>query len=249
MIITEYHRPTTLQEALTLVDRSDVISRPLGGGTLLNGSPDQMHEAVVDLQALGLDGIDLKDGLVTLGGMTTLNSVSESEAVPSVLKELARREAPSTLRNVATVGGTVGGRDGLSGLLAGLLAFGAVVELATKDGSIERSLAEVLAEKSSLGNGIITSVTVPADGEAAVDSTSRTPADKPIVLVVGRVDHLGEVVIVATGLTGIPTVIDPADLDDLEVLSDFRGSADYRRHLGRVLSARVVDQLGGGDSE
>ena len=156
MIITEYHRPTTLQEALTLLGRSDVVSRPLGGGTLLNGLPDQVPDAVVDLQALDLDGIGLTNGTVTLGAMTTLNSMSKSEAVPGVLRELARREAPSTLRNVATVGGTVGGRDGLSGLLAGLLAFGAVVELATKDGSSERSLTEVLADKAILGNGIIT---------------------------------------------------------------------------------------------
>ena len=133
MIITEYHRPTTLQEALTLLGRSDVVSRPLGGGTLLNGLPDQVPDAVVDLQALDLDGIDLTNGTVTLGAMTTLNSMSKSEAVPGVLRELARGEAPSTIRNVATVGGTVGGRDGLSGLLAGLLAFGAVVELAIKD--------------------------------------------------------------------------------------------------------------------
>lgn len=241
MIITEYHRPTTLQEALALIGRNDVISRPLGGGTLLNGLPDQVPDAVVDLQALGLDKIESTDDLVTLGAMVTLSSVSQSEAVPDVLRELARREAPSTLRNAATVGGTVGGQDGLSGLLAGLLVFGAAVELATKDGSIERSLAEVLADKSSLGNGIITSVSIPANGEAAFESTARTPADKPIVLVVGRVDHLGEVVIAATGLTGTPTVIDPTGLDDLQVLSDFRGSADYRRHLAKVLSARVAD--------
>ena len=127
-----------------------------------------MQAPVVDLQALDLDGIGLTDGTVTLGAMTTLNSMSRSEAVPGVLRELARREAPSTIRNVATVGGTVGGRDGLSGLLAGLLAFGAVVELATKDGSSERSLAEVLADKSSLDIGIITSVSIMTNGEAAL---------------------------------------------------------------------------------
>ena len=247
MIITEYHRPTTLQEALTLLGRSDVVSRPLGGGTILNGLPDQVPDAVVDLQALDLDGIGLTDGTVTLGAMTTLNSMSRSEAVPGVLRELARREAPSTIRNVATVGGTVGGRDGLSGLLAGLLAFGAVVELATKDGSSERSLAEVLADKSSLDLGIITSVSIMTNGEAAFDSTARTPADKPIVLVVGHVDHLGEILIAATGLIETPSIIDHTNLDNLDVLSDFRGSADYRRHLGRVLGARVADQLGIGD--
>ena len=53
-MITAYHRPQTLDEALALLARPNVI--PLGGGTLLSHPTPDSVEAV-DLQALGLDTV------------------------------------------------------------------------------------------------------------------------------------------------------------------------------------------------
>ena len=53
-MITTYHRPQTLDEALTLLAQPNTL--PLGGGTLLSHpTPDPV--SVVDLQALGLNAI------------------------------------------------------------------------------------------------------------------------------------------------------------------------------------------------
>ncbi len=49
---------------------------------------------------------------------------------PSSYEILRGREAPNTIRNAATIGGTVGTADPESELLAGLLAYGATVTLA-----------------------------------------------------------------------------------------------------------------------
>src|SRR3990172_1935351 len=64
-MITEYHRPTTLDEALTFLSQPDTL--PLGGGTLLShtstslsASPAPDPVSVVDLQALGLNRIHKK---------------------------------------------------------------------------------------------------------------------------------------------------------------------------------------------
>jgi CO/xanthine dehydrogenase FAD-binding subunit len=58
-MITAYHRPQTLDEALTLLSRPD--ARPLGGGTILSRpGPDPIQ--VVDLQSLGLNTINKKGG-------------------------------------------------------------------------------------------------------------------------------------------------------------------------------------------
>ena len=72
--IREYHRPATLGEALILLARTDVDSVPLGGGTVLNGLPDDVPEEVVDLQSLGLDNIG-RDG-ATLDGNVAKASLS-----------------------------------------------------------------------------------------------------------------------------------------------------------------------------
>ena len=76
----------------------------------------------------------------------------------------------------------------------------------------------------------------------AWESTERTPADTPIVLVVGRRNGSGRVGLAATGVADTPVRLDALDLDGLEPPSDFRGSSDYRRHLAKVLTARGDDQ-------
>jgi CO/xanthine dehydrogenase FAD-binding subunit len=50
-MITEYHRPKTLEEALALLSRTEVDTAPMGGGSTLKKDTLQPL-AVVDLQAL-----------------------------------------------------------------------------------------------------------------------------------------------------------------------------------------------------
>ena len=56
-MITTYHRPQTLDEALTLLTQPNTF--PLGGGTLLS-QPTTDPVSVVDLQRLGLDSLRVK---------------------------------------------------------------------------------------------------------------------------------------------------------------------------------------------
>jgi CO/xanthine dehydrogenase FAD-binding subunit len=247
MFISEYHRPATVEEALSLLSRTGLTSKPLGGGTVLNGLPDEVPDAVVDLQAIGLDGVDANDESVTLGSMTTLHQINQSGAVPETLRTLARRELPSTLRNVATIGGTIATRSSESGLLAGLLAFDATSTIVTGGGSQQTTIEALLADPAMLNGSIITSVEIPTGGESDFEGTARTPADTPIVLVVGHVDVHGSSRFAATGLTDTPIIITRAELADLSISADFRGSSDYRRHLAGVLGDRVADRLGIGD--
>jgi CO/xanthine dehydrogenase FAD-binding subunit len=239
-MIRAYHRPTTLQEAFDLLARPGTV--PLGGGTVLNGLPIGPPEEVVDLQALDLGAITRDGATLTLGAMATLRDVVDHEATPVLLRDLARREAPNTIRNAATVGGAVAAADAESGLLAGLLASSAVVAVAQPDGTQEVALADFLSERSNPG-GIITSVRVGLGGQAAFEFTARTPADIPIVLVAGTRSEEGSVVLAATGVAPTPVVFDLAHVDELDPPPDFRGSAEYRRHLATVLGGRVIARL------
>lgn len=239
-MIRAYHRPTTLQEALDLLARPGTV--PLGGGTVLNGLPDDPPEEVVDLQALDLDAISLDGPMLTLGAMATLRDLVDHDATPVLLRDLARREAPNTIRNAATIGGTVAAAGSESGFLAGLLASSAVVAIAGADGTKEVPLADLLADRSNAG-GIIESVRVGLGVEAAFEFTARTPADIPIVLVAGTRSEEGTVILAATGVALTPVVFDLEHVDDLDPSPDFRGSAQYRRHLATISGRRVVSRL------
>lgn len=240
MRIVGYHRPTTIKEALGLLSRSGVRSVVLGGGTLVNRHGGDDAEAV-DLQALELDQITVSDDRVAIGAMVRLSHLADAESVPAWLRDLARRELPSTLRSIATVGGTVASASADSQLIAGLLVCDALVSLATATARFDLPLPQYLHDREVVGAHVITSVSVAVGGRAAVSRTSRTPADVPIVAVVGRIGTDGRLRIAATGVSMLPRLV--GDDTPLDPPGDFRGSADYRRGLAQTLTARVRREL------
>ncbi len=242
--IRSYHRPQSIQDALELMARTDVDATILAGGTVVNGRPEQDPIDVVDLQELGLDGIEPAGDHLEIGAMVRLSDLAESYFIPALLGELAIREAPNTLRNAATVGGTVAAADPESELLAGLLAFEATVSVAQSIGTQIVPLHSLLADRSQLGLGIITSVTIAVGGDATAERTGRTPADRPIVMAVGRRAEDGSFLVALTGVDTTPVLLGTGDLGGLRPVADFRGSAQYRMELARILTSRVKARLG-----
>lgn len=235
--VLAYHRPTTIPDALALLHRPGAVV--LGGGTSVNADQSLAPIEAVDVQALGLSGIGTTErDWLQIGAATTLQELVDSSLLPPLLGDLARRELPSTLRTIATVGGTVADADPESVLLAGLLVFGAAVTVVGSDGSHEHTLADVLADRSLIAQRIITHVTIDTDGVTAFEHTGRTPMDTPIVAVVGRrsTDD-GRITIAATGVAATPVVVD--DVGALAPPGDFRGSTAYRSHLVATHVARV----------
>ncbi|RMH82783.1 MAG: hypothetical protein D6683_02700 [Actinomyces sp.] len=146
---------------------------------------------------------------------------------------------PSTLRTLATIGGTVaaGGPDSV--LLAVLLVADARVELA-RGGT--PTLDELLDTGVPDGD-LVCAVTVDTDGEVATAATGRTPADVPIVAAVARTAPDGR----RLALTGVAARVLRVDPDDptagLDPPGDFRGSGAYRRHLAATLARRALEGL------
>ena len=75
-MITTYHRPQTLDEALTLLTQPNTV--PLGGGTLLS-QPTTDPVQVVDLQLLSLNSLNKKGNDLEIGATTTLQSLLEND--------------------------------------------------------------------------------------------------------------------------------------------------------------------------
>lgn len=244
-MITEYHRPLTLDEAVTLAAGPDVVI--IAGGTTVTADSGRSPVVAVDLQALELSGIDGDGQVLRIGAMTRLQEVVDSDLVPDVLGDLARRDAPNTIRNAATIGGTIGTADPESQLLAGLLAFDATVTLARAGSVTEHALDEILDDPSPARGAIITSVAIASNGHAAADRTARTPMDRPIVMAVAHRNRDGVVRLAMTGVAARPVIVEPDRIRELDPPSDFRGTSRYRSQIASVLAGRVLATLGGGE--
>ena len=173
-MITQYHRPLTLEEAIALTSRPDAVI--IAGGTSVNAGPGRRPTTGVDLQSLDLAGIETDGASTRIGATTRLQDLVDSNLVPDVLRDLARREAPNTIRNAATVGGTIGASDPESELVAGLLAFDATVTLARAGSTTEHALNEILDDPTLLSGAIMTSVSIPS---RAVYRAAVRPAGPP----------------------------------------------------------------------
>ena len=175
-MITAYHRPQTLDEALTLLSQPNTF--PLGGGTLLSHSKTDSVE-VVDLQALGLNTIKKNGNNLEIGATATLQQLLEDVNCPDALKSALKLEAPLNLRNAATVAGAIVSCDGRSTLVTSLLALDAKLTIVKPKYEIT-NIGDFLPLRP---RGLITSITIPLNLKFAFDYVSRTPADKPIVCV------------------------------------------------------------------
>lgn len=263
-MITAYHRPTTLDEALTLLTQPNVI--PLGGGTLLS-KPHTAAVEVVDLQSLSLDTIKKQGNQLEIGATVTLQQLLESEHCPGALKTALRLEAPLNLRNAATVAGTLVSCDGRSTFAAVALALDARLEIKSinqfelmgmeidarpPQQDIEAlSLGEFLPLRSEQIQGkLITAITVPLHVKLSFDYVSRTPADKPIVCAALAQWNSGRTRLVLGGYGKGPLLaMDGTESEGVETAarnafheaSDEWGSAEYRMDVAATLAKRCLE--------
>ena len=239
--LVSYHRPTSVGDAVALLAEPHRLA--YGGGTTINHHSSGAPAEVVDLQALGLSSIGYGADAVRIGATTTLQTVADDEQLPIGLRDAARAELPSTLRTLATVGGTIGAAESESVMLAALLVHDAEVTFA--DGRVE-PLAGVLdatvGSADARSSALIVSVEVAADGMCATANTGRTPADTPIVAATARRADDG-VRLALCGVATVPVLLAPDDIASLDPPSDFRGSSAYRRELAAVLAGRVIGEL------
>lgn len=239
--VVTYHRPASLEQAVALLAGPGRIALRGGGVPPVLDGPEEVE--VVDLQALGLDTAEATgDGRLRLGGGVRLQDLADHPAVPAGLRDLARREAPSTLRTLWSLGDVIARPHGESELVAGLLVHDAVVAVATVEGTTQQALSEVL--RRPLDAAVVVAVTIETGGRVAVSRTGRTPADRAIVAAVARRPESGATRLALTGVASTPVLVDgPAGLARLRPPGDFRGSAEYRRHLAQVHAARAQREV------
>ncbi len=265
-MITAYHRPKTLDEALTLLSQPN--RTPLGGGTLLSHLKADSVEAV-DLQSLSLDTIKRQGNALEVGATVTLQQLIESEHCPEAWRSALKLEAPLNIRNSATVAGTLVACDGRSTLATILLAMDAKLEIKSINKfelmEMEMESRPPKPEVTSLGLGeflplrldqirgkLITSISVPLNLKSAFDYVSRTPADKPIVCAALAQWNSGRTRLALGGYGKSPMLamdgteaqgIETAARNTFHEATDEWASADYRMDVAATLVKRCLEGL------
>lgn len=242
--LKSYHRPDSVEAALSLLGRPDVNTAVIGGGTSLVATLPEEVEEVVDLQAVGLTAVAHTSEYLTMGAMVRLQTIVLDRKTPALLRRMALNEGPNTFRNAATLGGVLVGADPESELLAALLVFDAIVSIQTSAGGRQMPLSDFLADTAgSLDGGLVVAVSLEKSGQTAHARVARTPQDNPIVAAVARKDEKGKVWLALCGVAETAVLVDPAALDSLNPPGDFRGSSTYRKQMAAVLSKRILSEI------
>ena len=254
-----YARPSSLDEALSLLAATDGARALAGGQTLVNvmkaraASPD----ALIDLNGLGeLKGIDLAaDGTLRIGAMTTYTEIAESAEARArpILGEVCATIADVQVRNRGTIGGNVCSNDPTNHLPPLMAAVGAQLTIAGAGG--ERT---VPADDFFLGvymtavgpDELLTSITVPPGKSDGFASVTLGADGTCIVSAAASID--GGVRVALGCVDAVPVVLRPESADEqavraavrearLDPPSDVHASSEYRAHLAEVLAVRAAN--------
>jgi len=206
----DYHRPTSLDEAIGLLAK-DGDTRPLAGGhSLLPMMKLRLAEPsmVVDIGRIpGLDGIEADGDELWIGALATHASVAASELVREkcrVLATTAEGIGDRQVRNRGTIGGSLAHADPGADYPTVVTALGATVVVRGPNGELEIAADGFFTGvfTTALAQGeLVTAVRVPSVQKAAYVK-HRHPASGYAVVGVACVVGTDEARVVVGGVTG-----------------------------------------------
>jgi CO/xanthine dehydrogenase FAD-binding subunit len=255
--------PRSLDEALRL--RTEVPGAvPIEGGTdvMVELNFDRSRPpALLNLNEVGeLKGWSRENGTLRLGASLTYDEAMRaplSEELPA-LAEASRTVGSPQIRNRGTLGGNLGTASPAGDALPPLLIESAEVELASVRGVRTMPVSEFLVgpKRNALAEDeLITAVLLRPSG-ATQTFMKIGPRNAMVIAVCSlalSADRERGELRASFGSAGPITGLVTAPLDEREAfpqlvaeaaspIDDVRGTADYRRHALRVLTARALDR-------
>jgi len=153
----EYLAPTSVGEAISLIDAHKGEARLLAGGTIVL---HQMKERVIARpyviglkKVTGLTGVTSKKEGLTIGSMSLLQDIADSKEVQKsapLLAFVCAGLGTPEIRNMGTLGGNVAIRFATSETLPALIALNASAQLLSKKGERVIPVEELYKEMQSI---------------------------------------------------------------------------------------------------
>lgn len=257
-MIKNYLTPNTLDEAIKLKAQYGDTARYLAGGTELNLQINKgRYETFIDMRNLKLNAITKdSEGNLEIGSMITFQQLIVNELVPEQLKRAASFMVSRNIRNIATVGGNIGGGKTVGDLIPTLIVLDAKLKVYGKNDLIS---VETYVETKS--KDLIEKVLVAAKALNKVSMSrvySRTSNDLSLVgtavsyvldgnkisdvriAIGGTAAIVKRLSAVEAGLEGTVVskeVISKLVKDNITPISDIRGSKEFKAHLACELIA------------
>ena len=246
----DYVRASSVEEALDALAQPDA-KLLAGGQSLLPAMKLRIARpsVVVDIGALGLSGIEERDGELAIGALTTwaeLERFGRLRPAFRALSDCAAGIGDLQVRNRGTIGGSLVHADPASDMPAVTLALGA--RLAVRSAAGERTID---ARELALGpfmtslaeDELLTEVLIPVPppGSGSAYAAVEHPASGfALAGAAALVTGDGQQRVALTGVAATPFVLE-GDIEDAELFGDRFAPVEYRRQLARTLVARVVE--------
>ena len=262
-------RPRTLEEALAALSEEPGAKVLAGGQSLVPllsmrlAAPSMLVDinAIPDLGHIAVDASGVRIGALARHS-EVLASAEAAESQPLLAMALSNVAHP-TIRNRGTTVGSLVHADAAAEMPMVLRLLGGSVDVASVRGRRTISAAELFAGplESTLAHDEIAVEAffpaLPAVAGVAFEEIARRHGDYALAGVAAYVECTADEVLVArvgfVSVSDVPTVVDvvdavreegadPADaaLAELDPAADIHASADYRTHLVRVLTPRVL---------
>jgi aerobic carbon-monoxide dehydrogenase medium subunit len=278
----EYRTPKSLKEVHANLKEFGSDAKLVAGGTALIIMMKQRllrPSCLISLRSVrGLNGIELQNGGLRIGGLATHRQLETSPLIRRrlpILAETYHHVATLRVRNMATVGGGLAHADPNQDPPPSLIALGATLKATSANGSRvipmdeffkdyyetvlnpDELITEVMVPKLPPNSGAAYIKFLPrtADDYATVSAAAVLTLDKSNKTVADVRIALGSVGVTPIRATAAEAVLRGQPLkteafaeagekakEAVDPISDFRGSAGYKKDMAAVFVRRALEQ-------
>jgi carbon-monoxide dehydrogenase medium subunit len=259
-----YQKPGSLADAVKALGADGEAKALAGGMTYIPVLKQRLAKpsTIVDLSGLGLTGITVANGVVTIGAMTTHVTVADSAEVKSAIPALAYLASiigDDAVRHRGTIGGSIANNDPAADYPAAALALGATIKTDRRSIKADDFFTGMFSTALELGE-IITAVEFPVTAKAAYEKF-RNPASRYAIVgvFVAQTANGPRVAVTGAGQGGVfrhaemekalaanfsAAAIKGIKTPPNDLNGDIHASSEYRAHLIGVIAGRALAKAG-----